>query len=126
MPAVSTLHRRGAPPLNKSIYDLRSTPSRADEKLNRCCQHDIQNRRRQQKLPTEVHQLIETKSREGAAQPNVQKQKEQYLREKVNHAQERNLCYAWPVPAAEKQGCGQHRHSDHVDVLGVEKQQKFY
>src|SRR6266536_2171871 len=93
-------------------------------------QNNIENCGRQQKLPAKIHQLIKTKSWQCAAQPNVKKQKDQYLGKKAENTDEReknsaatkHISGKWNVPAAPEQRRRQHRHGDHVDVFGVEKE----
>src|SRR5438874_1497582 len=71
---------------------------RAKEENDRCRDDQIQERHRQQKLPTEVHQLIEAEAGQRAAQPDVEKEKEDDFAEKIEDAENWKRRHAGAVP----------------------------
>src|ERR1051325_2864165 len=94
--------------------------------LQRRRQNDVDDCERDQKLPAKIHQLIEAKTRQRSAQPNVKEKKKDYLAEKVKDAQPRQLMHERAIPAAEEQRRRQHRDREHVQVLGDKKQSKLH
>src|SRR6266850_3027548 len=79
------------------------------KRLQRRRQKNIEQRQRHQKPPAKVHQLIKAKARQRASQPDIEKQKPDYLAEKIEDTQPRQLLDEWPIPTAEKQCRRQHR-----------------
>src|SRR5688572_16677437 len=50
-------------------------------------QDDVDDGCRHQVLPSETHQLIETKARQSSAQPNIEKQEQHHFAEEVENAE---------------------------------------
>src|ERR1041384_8854450 len=98
---------------------------RPDEENDRRRDDQIQDRHRQQKFPPEVHQLIKAKARQRAAQPDVKKEKEDDLAEKIEDAENRKRRHAGAIPTAEEDRRRQHRDREHVDVLGHKEEGKL-
>src|SRR5262249_49867223 len=104
------------------------------QKYQRRREEDTEQRKRQQNLPTEIHQLIETKTRQRPAQPDVQKQKEDYFQQKTDRADQskqkrvatEDVFRKRHVPATEKQCGRQHRDREHVDVFSEKEERKLH
>src|SRR5204862_3699161 len=75
---------------------------------------------------TKNHQLIKTKARQRTSQPDIEKQKEDHLAEKIKNAKPWNHMHERTIPAAEKEGGRQHRNREHVDVLSQKEQREFH
>src|SRR5205814_533488 len=72
------------------------------------------------------HQLIETKARQCAPQPNVEKEKQDHFPEEIKDAQPWQLMHEWAIPTAKKQRRRQHRNGEHVDVFRQEEQRELH
>src|SRR5438874_4910946 len=73
----------------------------------------VEQTERQQDLPAEAHEHVVAKTREGAAEPDVEEYEEHHLEEEGE--------YRWhepQVPAAEEQQRGERRDRDDIEVLG--------
>src|SRR5947207_12418350 len=83
---------------------------------------DVDERSRQEPLPSQVHQLVITKSRQGPAQPEIQVEQQTGLRQKHNQADDdisimktfrfSEAIDERKIPAAEIE-CGGNRRDDH-------------
>src|SRR2546429_5937422 len=87
--------------------------------------YDVDNCERHQELPSEAHQLIETKAWQRSAQPDIEEQEEHDLTEEVKDPKPRQLMHKRPIPSAEKERGRQHRNREHVDVLGQKEERKL-
>src|ERR1051325_9338349 len=87
-------------------------------------QDDVQDGDGKQEFPAEVHQLIETKTRQPPAQP--EEQEEDDLAEKIDWPKPGQLLDKGAVPAAHEKRRRQHRDREHVDVLGHEEERELH
>src|SRR5215470_2359369 len=91
----------------KRMWENSITDSQ-EQDSDRRSQDDVEQRRRQQNLPPEIHQLVVTEPRQRPAQPDVQKQEEEDFGQEPEDAEPGNLLDKWPVPPAQKQRRRQH------------------
>src|SRR5215510_1858426 len=92
---------------------------------DRRSQDYVEERRRQQHLPPEIHQLVVAETRQRPAQPDVEEQEEENFGQEPDGAQPRVSFDARPIPSAQEQRRRQHRNGHHIDVLGHEKEREF-
>src|SRR5947207_3156378 len=102
---------------------MNSTLVEALQDYHRDRRHDdVDERSRQEPLPSQIHQLIITKSRQSPAQPEIQIEQQASLRQKHNQADDdisvmktfrfRKAIDERKIPAAEIK-CGGHRRDDY-------------
>src|SRR5262249_36794086 len=87
---------------------------------------NVDKRRRQHPLPTEIHQLIVTEARQGPTQPKIQIKEQTSLRQKHDQANDNvevviarrfKPAHPWKIPAAEIEGRGNCCDDDHRRIL---------
>src|SRR5262245_17313176 len=108
----------------KRMWENSITDSQ-EQDSDRRSQDDVEERRRQQHLPSEIHQLVVAETRQRPAQPDVEEQEEEYFRQEPDRAQPRDVFNPRPVPPAQEQRRRQHRNGHHIDVLGHEEEREF-
>src|SRR5215475_12280935 len=108
----------------KRMWENSITDSKEQDSDDRS-QDDVKERRRQQHLPPEIHQLVVAETRQRPAQPDVKEQEEEDLGQEVDGPQPGYIFDIGSIPSAQEQRRGQHRDGHHIDVLGHEKEREF-
>src|SRR5215510_15114249 len=83
----------------KRMWENSITDSQEQDSDDRS-QNDVEERRRQQHLPPETHQLVVAETRQRPAQPYVEEQEEEDFRQKPYRAQPRVNFDARTIPPA--------------------------
>src|SRR5262249_26184520 len=83
----------------KRMWENSITDSQEQDSDDRS-QNDVEERRRQQHLPPEIHQLVVTETRQRPTQPDVEEQEEEYFCQEPDGAQPRVSFDPRPIPSA--------------------------
>src|SRR6267143_4456213 len=85
---TTEFHRESSQPARRN-FDVLAHQIKQTRPFKGGRDHDVDDCGRHQVLPAKDHQLIEAKTRQGPAQPDVEEQKQDYLAEEIEHAEPR-------------------------------------